>query len=136
MPTGATSPRRPHPAKPAVVGATVAALTLLFLTLVPTHTGCDPDEIREVIARSWTRILTDAARSFLAHHGRSPAAPAELVAADSSGRSEIENLEPDPWGTPYQLTMKSSPNRFVATSAGPNGQFGGADDISSVSIIR
>ena len=137
MPTGARSQRRRPTETGSVAWGIVAVLALLlFLALIPVRVGNDPDEMREVTARTWTRILADSARSFLSHHGRAPASPAQLLATDSMGWQALEALEPDPWGTPYHLAMQTEPSRFVATAAGPNRRFGDDDDISSESVVR
>lgn len=61
---------------------------------------------------------------------------AALVLNPGSGESNWRGpylrgeLEPDPWGTPYQYSLDSDDTgRYTIRSAGPDRQFGNEDDI-------
>ncbi len=53
--------------------------------------------------------------------------------AHRSTRSPLRQRKIDPWGVEYRLVPASSPNGLLKiSSAGPDGQFGTADDIDDI----
>lgn len=52
--------------------------------------------------------------------------PADLAAAAAEQREDPDRYRTDPWGTPYQITL--FPKYFEVRSAGPDREFGTADD--------
>ena len=72
-----------------------------------------------------SEILDEQIRAYMREAG-SP--PASLDQVELPPAAKI-----DPWGTEYRLVPAASPNGMLAiASAGPDGQFGTADDIDDI----
>ncbi len=60
--------------------------------------------------------------------------PASLEELANDPRGYLKNgLRPDPWGNNYVYTVNGT--KYTVTSAGPDGQAGTADDVTSTSAI-
>tara|TARA_R110002072_G_scaffold25443_6_gene85200 strand:- start:155630 stop:156916 length:1287 start_codon:yes stop_codon:yes gene_type:complete len=77
------------------------------------------------------KMLADAVRFYYAKNSKLPASLQDLAKKDNKGRSEIVVLPADPWGNAYKLLPGDAPRRFQVISAGPDGKYETADDISS-----
>ena len=73
-----------------------------------------------------------AARLFRADFGRCPTSIHELK-SPPEGNAYLDAVE-DPWGHPYQLRCpaRRDPGGVDVSSAGPDGNFAGEDNISSL----
>ena len=76
--------------------------------------------------------LKAAVVAYNIEKGKYPGDLKSLVEASGDDESIVEGGEGalyDPWGTEYKYEKKGK--RFVVISAGPDGEFGGDDDIRS-----
>jgi general secretion pathway protein G len=65
------------------------------------------------------------------HNGKFPNAIEDLTASTDTEESYLkEGAIADAWGTPFQFT-KSGNKKVKITSAGPDGEFGGEDDLTN-----
>lgn len=91
------------------------------------------DEARMTKARTDVRTIADAVRFYRAKNGKFPSTLAVLAEKDSNGGSILAELTDDSWGKPFRLDVDDKAKTFAVVSAGPDGTFGTADDVSSAS---
>ena len=88
-----------------------------------------PKGVRVTRARADVRTIADAFEGFRVEVGRHPHDLQELVQPPAPAEPLLKKLPEDPWGSPYALAIVDG-KPFVR-SAGSDGIFGTADDISS-----
>ncbi|HEB51857.1 MAG TPA: type II secretion system protein GspG [bacterium] len=110
----------------------IVILGLLATLVVPNIMGAS-DEAKEGKARSDVKMIAEHVRGYYVKHGRLPETLEDLVTKDERGRSELEELPPDPWDTPYELVEGETSREFEVVSCGPDRSLGTDDDISSKS---
>lgn len=79
--------------------------------------------------------IKNAVTNYYLKYKKYPSDLRELVDSKSDEAPTIEGGEgvlEDPWGTEYKYERKGS--RIVIISAGPDGEFGGEDDVRSDKI--
>jgi len=103
----------------------------LLATLVIANVGDNADRAREQVARTNATGIAHAVRAFRAREGRLPASLSALVQVDVRGRRDLEALPRDPWGHEFLLIQDDVPPGWEVVSAGPDGDEGTEDDISS-----
>lgn len=102
-----------------------ADLFTKMLTVMP-----DINNARITACSSSVKTIRDAAVLYLMAKGKLPKSIDELIEEDSQGRSYLsEGSREDPWGNEYKL--EASGKKIIVISAGPDGEFGTADDIRS-----
>ncbi len=82
------------------------------------------------------RMIAEAVRMYRVRKGMYPSTLSVLAEKDSRGRSELDELPDDCWGTPFRLDIDEKAKTFAVVSAGPDQTFGTADDVSSASKAR
>ncbi|MFY9342397.1 MAG: S46 family peptidase [Planctomycetota bacterium] len=83
------------------------------------------------VARNDVVNYANAVRMYRAETGKLPASLQVLADKDGRGRSYIEKVESDPWGSAYALLVEADRNDWAVVSGGPDGTIGTADDVSS-----
>jgi hypothetical protein len=84
-----------------------------------------PADAKARLARSQAEQIASYVRVFVLTQRRLPNDLSELVAKDI-----MPKLPKDPWGTDYMFVVRNAKERrFQVISAGPDGDFGTADDI-------
>ena len=134
-----TQTKRPVPARPSESGFTLVEIMVvivilgLLATLVARNVMGASDEARETTAKMNCTMLADSIRSYYSKNGVLPETLDELWEKDEKGRSELEPVGDDPWGTPYELLPGDTPRDFEVISCGPDKQPETEDDISNKS---
>ena len=134
-----TQTRRSVPARPSESGFTLVEIMVvivildLLATLVARNVMGASDEARETTAKMNCTMLADSIRSYYSKNGVLPETLDELWEKDEKGRSELEPVGDDPWGTPYELLPGDTPRDFEVISCGPDKQPETEDDISNKS---
>ncbi len=82
---------------------------------------------RRIAAQNTAAILAKGVAAHATRHGRLPKSLTELT---TGAERFLTKLPTDAWGNPFRLTGKTV-SKFTVVSAGPDGKFGTADDISS-----
>ena len=77
------------------------------------------------------RMIAGAVASYRAKRGQLPETLEALAQKDDMGRSELDELPSDSWGNKYELRVGDTPRSYQVVCAGPDGEFGSEDDISS-----
>lgn len=81
--------------------------------------------------------LKNAVTTYYLKNKKYPTDLKDLIKEDSNGESVLEGGEgalEDPWGSEFKYERKGS--KIVIISAGPDGEFGGEDDIRSDKIKK
>ncbi|MEC8652410.1 MAG: type II secretion system protein GspG [Planctomycetota bacterium] len=134
-----TQSKRSVPATSSESGFTLVEIMVvivilgLLATLVARNVMGASDEARETTAKTNCTMIADSVRSYYSKNGTLPETLEELAEKDEKGRSELESLPLDPWGTPYELIPGDSPRDFEVISCGPDKQPETDDDISNKS---
>ena len=134
-----TPPKRPLPVSSSESGFTLVEIMVvivilgLLATLVARNVMGASDEARETTAKMNCTMLADSIRSYYSKNGVLPETLDELWEKDEKGRSELEPVGDDPWGTPYELLPGDTPRDFEVISCGPDKQPETEDDISNKS---
>jgi hypothetical protein len=76
-------------------------------------------------------MIAGGVSSYRAKNGKLPESLEVLATKDERGRSELEEISPDPWGNAYELIPGDRPMDWEVISYGPDGSQGTEDDISS-----
>jgi len=132
-----TQTKRSVPARPSERGFTLVEIMVvivilgLLATLVARNVMGASDEARETTAKMNCTMLADSIRSYYSKNGVLPETLDELWEKDEKGRSELEPVGDDPWGTPYELLPGDTPRDFEVISCGPDQQPETEDDISN-----
>ena len=130
---------RPVPVRSTESGFTLVEIMVvivilgLLATLVARNVIGASDEARITKAKADCSTIASAVRSFRARTGRMPENLDELVTKNERGMSELEELNLDPWDTPYELIEGDTPREFEVISCGPDRSPGTEDDISNKS---
>ena len=132
-----TPSKRPLPVSSSESGFTLVEIMVvivilgLLATLVARNVMGASDEARETTAKTNCTMIADSVRSYYSKNGMLPETLEELAEKDEKGRSELETLPEDPWGTPYELLPGDTPRDFEVISCGPDKQPETEDDISN-----
>jgi len=107
-----------------IIGILAGMVTLTF-------TG-RAEEARKRAAKGDIASYTTAIDLYaLDHNDKLPASLDELVGGK---RKYVRELNTDPWGNQYVYQVQG--NDYSIYSAGPDGQGGTADDVTSTSVIE
>ena len=134
-----TPPKRPLPVSSSESGFTLVEIMVvivilgLLATLVARNVMGASDEARETLAKTNCTMIAGAVRSYYSKNGVLPETLDELWEKDEQGRSELDPVGDDPWGTPYELLPGDTPRDFEVISCGPDKQPETEDDISNKS---
>lgn len=134
-----TPSKRPLPVCSSESGFTLVEIMVvivilgLLATLVARNVMGASDEARETTAKTNCTMIASAVRSYYSKNGVLPETLEELWEKDEQGRSELEPVGDDPWGTPYELLPGDTPRDFEVISCGPDKQPETEDDISNKS---
>ena len=109
------------------------AIDDLLATLVARNVMGASDEARETTAKTNCVLIAGGVRSYYSKNGVLPETLEELWEKDENGRSELEPVGNDPWGTPFELLPGDNPRDFEVISCGPDKQPETDDDISNKS---
>ncbi|HZN38933.1 MAG TPA: alpha/beta fold hydrolase [Planctomycetota bacterium] len=91
----------------------------------------DDAESKRTKSQSDVRAIADAVRMYRVRNGKLPESLDVLARKDERGRSELEELPLDPYGTAFVLRVGARANEFEVVCLGPDGKEGTADDVSS-----
>ena len=134
-----TPPKRPLPVSSSESGFTLVEIMVvivilgLLATLVARNVMGASDEARETLAKTNCTMIAGAVRSYYSKNGVLPETLDELWEKNEQGRSELDPVGDDPWGTPYELLPGDTPRDFEVISCGPDKQPETEDDISNKS---
>jgi general secretion pathway protein G len=108
----------------------IVILGLLMTLVLPNLIGAG-DEARAQTAATQCKSIANAVRLYRASLGKLPSLE-ELTSEDAKSKTwYLENLDKDPWGNAYELREGNNRDDWEVISAGPDGQPGNEDDISS-----
>ena len=108
----------------------VCILGILAAVVIPNVIGHDEEARRQATRTSITAIEQAVQIFAMRHNGKLPDSLDELTAGTDDAPGLLkEGALNDSWGTPFQYTKTGK--KFKIVSGGPDGEFGGEDDISS-----
>lgn len=103
----------------------------LLATMVARNVIGASDESRLTKAQADCATIAGGVTAYRAKHGRMPDSLEVLWTKDDRGRSELEEVDDDPWGNPYVLREGNGANDWEVISYGPDGSEGTEDDVSN-----
>ena len=110
----------------------VAIIGILGTVAVTNITG-NIEKAKLTAAKESCDNIANAVTSYYLNYKKYPTSLNDLVTAKGDDDPILQGGEgalEDPWGTEYKMEKKGK-NRIVIISAGPDGEFGGEDDIRS-----
>ena len=106
----------------------VVIIGILAAVAIPNLVGSQEKALKNA-AKQGISVIESAISRYEIDNGKLPDSLQNLVTKNSEGITYIRKAEglKDPWGTEYQYTKQGYD--FAVVSAGPDKNFGGADDI-------
>src|SRR5262249_15365032 len=104
----------------------------LLATIVVPNLMASGETAKLKKAQADVRVISDAVKTYiLLNSARELPTMEQLTTKDEKGNVTIETGSKDPWGQDYEIKRGEKLSDFEVVSAGPDGQMGTEDDISS-----
>ncbi len=113
----------------------VVAILGILAGVAAVHLGGKTQGAKLKMARVSIANVCTAIDLYELDMGKYPSSLADLTKRSGDLGPWLKgNLPTDPWAVPFQYSAKE--RDYVVISAGPDGQFGGEDDISSFTNVE